>query len=147
MKMYFEDLEEGTVFQGDECIADKEEMLDYPGKMIPRLSTLMRRLPDTPHMVASSPVGGIRSRYGIGRPFPILLQSRFLVVSNGISRCPYLCVQATDCIPRLKFLARSRRASRVGGYVTTLQKILNQDSQAVFTCEVVWMIATRPLPD
>jgi len=32
-----------------------------------------------------------------------------------------------------------KQSSKPGrGYVTTSQKILNQDSQAVFTCEVVW---------
>jgi acyl dehydratase len=30
------------------------------------------------------------------------------------------------------------------GYVTAFHKILNQDSDVVFTCEVVWMVATRP---
>jgi acyl dehydratase len=30
------------------------------------------------------------------------------------------------------------------GYVTAVQRILNQDSQVVFTCEAVWMIAAKP---
>jgi hypothetical protein len=29
MKLYFEDLEVGAVFRGDECVADKDEMLEY----------------------------------------------------------------------------------------------------------------------
>jgi hypothetical protein len=35
MKIYFEDLDEGTVFRGDECVADKNEMLEYARKNDP----------------------------------------------------------------------------------------------------------------
>ena len=35
MKMYFEDLEVGRVFRGDECVADKDEMLEYARKNDP----------------------------------------------------------------------------------------------------------------
>src|SRR5262245_14805606 len=35
MKLYFEDLEEGTVFRGDECVADRDEMLEYARKNDP----------------------------------------------------------------------------------------------------------------
>ena len=114
MKMYFEDLEEGTVFPGEECIADKNEMLDYARKNDPSpLHVDEEAARNSPHggLIASA---GIRSLYGIGQPFRSSLQSRFLVGSNGISSCLYLCVQATDYIPRSKFGARSRRANRAG---------------------------------
>jgi hypothetical protein len=35
MKLYFEDLEEGAVFRGDECVVDREEMLEYARKNDP----------------------------------------------------------------------------------------------------------------
>lgn len=35
MKQYFEDLQEGTVFHGNECIVDREEMLQWALKNDP----------------------------------------------------------------------------------------------------------------
>lgn len=35
MKQYFEDLQEGTVFRGNECIVDREEMLQWALKNDP----------------------------------------------------------------------------------------------------------------
>jgi hypothetical protein len=54
------------------------------------------------------------------------------------------CRQPTTYRGEIRSKKPSSKPGR--GYVTTLQKILNQESQAVFTCEVVWMIATRPPP-
>ena len=125
MKMYFEDLEEGVYFGAMYASLTKRKCLITPGRMIPHLSTSMRRLPGTLHTAASSPVGVHGD--AVGQPFPSLLQSRFLGGSNGISSCPDLCVQATDCIPRLRFSARSRRASRAEAtlrpYIKSLIKI------------------------
>ena len=44
MKMYFEDLEEGTVFRGDECVADRDEMLEYARKNDPSPLPVVRPL-------------------------------------------------------------------------------------------------------
>jgi acyl dehydratase len=99
MKLYFEDLNEGTVFRDDECVADKDEMLDYARKNDPSPFHVDEEA------ARNSPYGGLIASagytvYGIGRAFLSSLQSRFLVGSNGISSCPYLCARATDCMPR-----------------------------------------------
>ena len=35
VKLYFDDLEVGRVFRGDECVADRDEMLEYARKNDP----------------------------------------------------------------------------------------------------------------
>jgi acyl dehydratase len=62
MKMYFEDLEEGVVFRGDVCVADKEEMLDYARKNDPSPFHVDEEA------ARNSPYGGLIARRGrLGR--------------------------------------------------------------------------------
>jgi acyl dehydratase len=57
-------------------------------------------------------------------------------------------VRAGDRLHTEVEILSKKPSSKPGrGYVTTLHKVLNQDSQAVFLCEVVWMIATKPRAD
>ena len=144
MKMYFEDLEEGRVFKGDECIADREEMLDYARKNDPSPFHLDEEA------AGNSPYGGLIASGGYTvtlwyrSGIPILASIAFLGGFEWHIKLP-VPVRPGDRLRAEVEIVSKRPSSKPGrGYVTTLQRILNQDSQAVFTCEVVWMIATRP---
>ena len=77
---------------------------------------------------------------------PILASIAFLGGFEWHIKLP-LPVRPGDRLHTEVEIRSKKPSSKPGrGYVTTLQKILNQDSQAVFTCEVVWMIATRLPP-
>src|SRR4029077_12259621 len=114
MKLYFEDLEVGAVFRGDECVADKDEMLDYARKNDPSPfhvdEEAARNSPHGGLTASAGYTGTLWYRSGI----PILASIAFLGGSNGISSFRYLFARATDCMPRWKFAIRSRLANRAG---------------------------------
>ena len=144
MKMYFEDLEEGTVFRGDECVADKDEMLNYARKNDPLPFHVDEEA------AGNSPYGGLIASAGYTvtpwyrSAIPILASIAFLGGFEWHIKLP-LPVRAGDRLHLEVEIRNKKPSSKPGrGYVTALQKILNQDSQVVFTCEAAWMIATKP---
>jgi acyl dehydratase len=144
MKMYFEDLEEGTVFRGDECVADRDEMLEYARKNDPSPFHVDEEA------ARNSPYGGLIASAGYTvtlwyrSGIPILASIAFLGGFEWHIKLP-LPVRPGDRLRTEMEIVGKKQSSKPGrGYVTTSQKILNQDSQAVFTCEVVWMVATKP---
>jgi acyl dehydratase len=144
MKMYFEDLEEGTVFRGDECVADRDEMLEYARKNDPSPFHVDEEA------ARNSPYGGLIASAGYTvtlwyrSGIPILGSIAFLGGFEWHIKLP-LPVRPGDRLRAEMEIVGKKQSSKPGrGYVTTSQKILNQDSQAVFTCEVVWMVATKP---
>jgi 3-hydroxybutyryl-CoA dehydratase len=77
---------------------------------------------------------------------PILASIAFLGGFEWHIKLP-LPVRPGDRVRTEVEILGKKPSSKPGrGYVTALHKIFNQDSQLVFTCEVVWMIATRPPP-
>src|SRR5215510_9829739 len=143
MKMYFEDLEEGTVFRGDECVADRDEMLEYARKNDPSPFHVDEEA------ARNSPYGGLITSAGYTvtpwyrSGIPISGSIAFLGGFEWHITLP-LPVRPGDRLRTEVEIVGKKQASKPGrGYVTTSQKILNQDSQAVFTCEVVWMVATK----
>ena len=147
MKMYFEDLEEGAVFRGAECVADKEEMLDYAKKNDPspfHVDEGAARNSQYGGLIAS---GGYTVTLWYRSSIPILASMAFLGGFEWHIKLP-LPVRPGDRLHVEVEILSKKSSSKPGrGYVTALQRILNQDSQVVFTCEVVWMIATRPRAD
>jgi acyl dehydratase len=144
MKMYFEDLEEGTVFRGDECVADRDEMLEYARKNDPSPFHVDEEA------ARDSPYGGLIASAGYTvtlwyrSGIPILGSIAFLGGFEWHIKLPQP-VRPGDRLRTEMEIVGKKQSSKPGrGYVTTSQKILNQDSQAVFTCEVVWMVATKP---
>jgi acyl dehydratase len=144
MKMYFEDLDEGTVFRGDECVADKDEMLDYARKNDPSPFHLDEEA------AKNSPYGGLIASAGYTvtlwyrSAIPILASIAFLGGFEWHIKLP-LPVRPGDRLHTEVKIRNKKPSSKPGrGYVTAVHRIFNQDSQVVFTCEVVWMIATKP---
>jgi acyl dehydratase len=147
MKMYFEDLEEGRVFQGDECIADREEMLDYARKNDPSPFHVDEEA------ARNSPYGGLIASEGYTvmlwyrSAIPIVGSIAFLGGAEWHIKLP-LPVRPGDRLhTEVEILSKKRSSKPDRGYVRTLHKILNQASQVVFLCEVVWMVATKPRTD
>ena len=144
MKLYFEELDEGTVFRGDECVADKDEMLDYARKNDPSPFHLDEGA------AKNSPYGGLIASGGYTvtlwyrSAIPILASIAFLGGFEWHIKLP-LPVRPGDRLHTEVEIRNKQPSSKPGrGYVTAVQRILNQDSQVVFTCEAVWMIAARP---
>jgi len=144
MKMYFEDLEEGTVFRGDECVADRDEMLEYARKNDPSPFHVDEEA------ARNSPYGGLIASAGYTvtlwyrSGIPISRSLAFLGGFEWHIKLP-LPVRPGDRLHTEVEIRNKKPSSKPGrGYVTTSQKILNQDSQVVFTCECVLMIATKP---
>ena len=147
MKIYFEDLDEGTVFRGDECVADKDEMLDYARKNDPlpfHVDEEAARNSLYGGLVAS---GGYTVMLWYRSGIPILASIAFLGGFEWHIKLP-LPVRAGDRLRTEVEIRNKKSSSKSGrGYVTTLHRILNQDSQVVFTCEAAWMIETKPRAD
>ena len=147
MKMYFEDLDEGTVFRGDECVADKNEMLEYARKNDPLPFHVDEEA------ARNSPYGGLIASAGYTvilwnrSTIPILASIAFLGGFEWHVKLP-LPARAGDRLHTEIEIRNKKPSSKPGrGYVTALQRILDQDSQVVFTCEAAWMIATKPRAD
>lgn len=53
-------------------------------------------------------------------------------------------VRANDSLRIKVTIAGKRLSSKLGrGYVTNVQGMFNQEGEVVFSCETVWMVATR----
>jgi len=142
-KHFFEDLDIGSKLIGDECVVDREEMLEYA-----------RRNDPSPFHVdedaaQQSIYGGLIASAGYTvtlwyrSGIPVLGSVAFLGGFDWKIRLP-APVRENDKLRLEVTIVEKKASSKPGrGYVTTNQEILNQDNVAVFVCEVVWIVATR----
>ncbi len=144
MKLYFEDLEEGAVFRGDECVVDREEMLEYARKIDPSPFHVDEEA------AKRTPCGGLIASAGYTvtlwyrSAIPILAGLAFLGGFDWHIKLP-LPVRPGDSVCTDITILSKKPSSKPGrGYVTAMHRVLNQEQKAVFTCEVVWMISTKP---
>lgn len=146
MKKHFEDLDTGTVFWGDECAVDKEEMIQYALKNDPLPFHVDEQA------AANSPYGGLIASGGytvsLWYRSGIRLFAEMAFLGGFEWHIKLLRpVRANDRL-RIKItIAGKRLSSKPGrGYVTNTQEMFNQDGDVVFSCETVWMLATRQAP-
>src|SRR5215467_417850 len=105
MKMYFEDLEVGAVFRGDECVADKDEMLEYARKNDPSPFHVDEEA------AKNSPYGGLIASAGYTVTLwyrcgiPILGSIAFLGGSSGYQA-------ASACASRRPIACRGRNSQQ-----------------------------------
>ena len=143
-KIYWEDLEEGTIYWGDTVVVDPEEMLEYA----------RRNDPQPIHIddaaAKATPFGGIIASGGYTvtlwyrAAIPIISRLAFLGGFEWLIKLP-APVRANDRLRLKVSVKRKKPSSKPGrGYVTVEQEIMNQDDVIVFTCEVTWMLASRP---
>jgi acyl dehydratase len=124
--------------------ADKDEMLDYARQNDPSPFHVDEEA------ARNSPYGGLIASAGYTvtllyrSAIPILASIAFLGGFDWHIKLP-LPLRPGDRLRTEVEIRNKTSSSKSGrGYVTTLHRILNQDSQVVFTCEAVWMIATKP---
>ena len=145
MKLHFEDLVEGTVFRGHDCAVDRDEMLEYARRNDPlpiHVDEEAARRSLYKGLIAS---GGYTVTLWYRSAIPIAEKIAFL---GGFEWHIKLLnpVRAGDTL-RTEITIDSKRPSSKSpdrGYVNTTHQIVNQAGQPVFTCEVVWIVATRP---
>jgi acyl dehydratase len=143
--LYFEDLEDGAVYWGAECLVDRAEMVDYAQKNDPLpMHTDEQAASTSPYgtLIAS---GGFTITLWYRSTTPI---ARRLATLGGLEwhfKLPRP-VRAGDRL-RTKFMVASKRlSSKPGrGVVTTTQELLNEQGDPVLICEGVILVATRPL--
>jgi acyl dehydratase len=149
--VYFEDLVDGRTYWGTECVADKEEMLEYARKNDP--------WPFHADEEAAKKYGfgGIIASGG----YTITLAYRSL---TGLYNAPettwaflgglawpnfkfHLPLRPGDRLRARMTIQSKRKSSKPGrGVVTALMEMLNQDGTAVLSHEVIFLIATRTTP-
>ena len=143
-KIHWNDLEEGAVFWGDTVTVDPEEMLEYARRNDPQPFHL-----DANEAMAS-PFGGLIASAGYTvtlwyrSAIPILTKLAFLGGFEWLIKLPVPVRPADQLRVRVKIKNKKASSKPGRGYVTVFQEIFNQDNIAVFSCEVTWMLATRP---
>lgn len=146
--IYFEDLDIGSVYLGQECVCDKEEMLEFSRRNDPWPFHIDEAA------AARSPFGGVIASGG----YVITLWYRSLVEIYNTPRATWAFLGGLEW--KLKFLAPVRAADTLRakvtvkekrlwikpdrGMVTLLNEIVNQQSKVVCTAEVLVLLATRP---
>ena len=142
--LYFDDLEEGTVYWGVECVAHQTEMIEYALKNDPLPMHLDEQAART------SPYGGLIASSG----FTITLWFRSTTpLSRRLAVLGALEWRFT--LPRPVYpgnrlrnkwtVVTKRLSSRPGrGIVTTKQELLNERDEAVLVCDGVILVATKP---
>ena len=142
--LYFEDLEEGAVYWGAECLVDRAEMIDYAQKNDPLPMHIDEQAATTSPYGALIASGGFTISLWYRSTTPI---ARKLATLGGLEwhfKLPRP-VRAGDRL-RTKFtVATKRLSSKAGrGVVTTTQELLNEQGDPVLICEGVILVATRP---
>jgi acyl dehydratase len=148
-KVYFEDIDEGSVHWGEECIVDKDEMLEYNRKNDPWPIHVDEEA------AAQSPFGSIIASGG----YTITLLYRLTHTIYNRPETPWaflgglewhvrfhLPVFPGDCLRSRITILRKRPSSKPGrGVVTWKAEMLNQKDQVVFALEeCTALIATQP---
>jgi acyl dehydratase len=148
-KVYYEDLDEGSVHWGGECIVDKDEMLEYNRKNDPWPFHVDEEA------AAQSSFGGLIASSG----YTITLMCRSTHTIYNRPEAPWaflggfewhvrfhLPVRPGDRL-RIRITILSKRpSSKPGrGVVTWKAEMLNQNDQVVFALEkCTVLMATRP---
>jgi len=134
-----------AVAVGNDCLAEKEEMFQYALKNDPSPFHI------DGEAAKNSPYGGLIASGGYTvtlwyrSTIPVLKRLAFLGGFEWHIKLP-LPVRPGDILRNEVTVANKKVSSKPGrGCVTTQQRMVNQPDQAVFTCEVVWMIGTGPL--
>ena len=148
-KVYFEDIDEGSVHWGEECIVDKDEMLEYNRKNDPWPIHVDEEA------AAQSPFGGIIASGG----YTITLLYRLTHTIYNRPEAPWAFLRGLEWHVRFHLPVRpgdrlrcritilsKRPSSKQGrGVVTWKAEMLNQKDQVVFALEeCTVLIATRP---
>ena len=146
--IYYEDLNEGDVFWGDEVVAESDEMMAYN-----RLNDPWPIHVDEAAAKAS-PFGGIIASGG----YTITLMYRSLlgVYNNPERRWEFLGgldwqlkfvapVRPGDRLRTSLSIGAKRLSSKPGrGVLKNHNKVINQNDETVLTLDVIALIATRP---
>jgi acyl dehydratase len=146
--VYFDDLKEGSIHWGSECLVDKDEMLDYN-----------RRNDPWPFHVDEdaakhSPFGGLIASGG----YIITLAYRSTHAIYNTAEVTWafqggldwhvkfhLPVRPGDRLRSRITMKSKRPSSKAGrGIVTSANDLTNQEQRVVFSNEVVFIMATRP---
>ena len=147
-KVYYEDLKEGSVHWGGECIVDKDEMLDYNRKNDPWPFHVDEEA------AAQSPFGGLIA----SGAYTITLGCRLMHTIYNRPEAPWALLGGFDWhvqfpLPvrpgdrlRIKVTILSKRpSSKPGrGVVTLKMEGLNQNDQVVSIVENTVLLATQP---
>jgi acyl dehydratase len=146
--VYFDDLKEGSIYWGSECLVNKDEMLDYN-----------RRNDPWPFHVdedaaKDSPFGGLIASGGY--IISLMYRSGHAIYNTPQVTWAFqggldwhakflLPVRPGDRLrDRLTILSK-RPFSKAGrGIVTDINEMINQEQQVVFSLEAVVILATRP---
>ena len=147
--LFFEDLEEGSVHLGSECLADKEEMIEYSRKYDPWLFHIDESVAkQTPFrgLIAS---GGyiISLLYLSGHAIYNAPEKRWAFLGGLLDWNAkfHLPVRPGDRLQNRMTILDKRLSSKPGqGIVKNLQELVNQDNQVVFSLEVVFLMETCP---
>lgn len=146
--IYFDDLNAGDIFWGDEILADKSEMMAYNQRNDPWPIHVDEKA------AAGSPFGGIISSGGY--TITLLYRSLLGVYNNSERQWQFLGglewklkfagplrpddkVKVKITILRVK---PSGKGSR--GVVTILDELFNQSGECILTIEVVCLLQSRP---
>jgi acyl dehydratase len=146
--IYFEDLEVGNAFSGSECLVDKDEMLEYNRSYDPwpfHVDEEAAKHSPFRGLVAS---GGYiislmyRSSHAIYNT-PQVTWAFHGGLLDWHAKFP-LPVRPGDRVRDRLTILNKRPSSKPGrGVLTVIHELTNQESQVVFTLEVVAMLATR----
>jgi acyl dehydratase len=143
MKLHFEDLKEGTVFRGDECTVQEDELLEYARRNDPLPFHLDEQAAKASPYAGVIASGGYTVTLWYRSGIPIFAQIAFLGGFDWHIKLP-LPVRAGDRLQVEITIVGKRPSTKPGrGYVTTSQRLLNQDGNAVFLCDIVWIVATK----
>jgi len=144
MKLHFEDLVEGTVFRGDDCAVDHTEMLEYARKNDPSPIHVDEEAAARSLYKGLIASGGYTVTLWYRSAIPIAEKIAFL---GGLEWHIKLLnpVRAGDTLRTEITITSKKPSTKLGrGYVNTTQQVVNQAGQPVFTCEVAWIVATKP---
>lgn len=147
-KRYFEDLEPGLVFRGDEVAVDRTEMLEFARRYDPQpmhLDDDAARALGLEAAIASGPFTFALSSASMQ---PIVQREiAFLPGGLGFEMSFVAPVYADDRVRLTVEVTELRTSSKPGrGFAKTTQAVVNQDDVAVLELQNTWVIATRPEP-
>lgn len=142
--LYLEDLKEGQVFWGDECVADRAEMLEYAQKNDPLPFHVDEEL------AKESPFGGLIASggYTISLAYrsaiPVFGQFAMLGVLDWHLKWPGP-LRPGDVVRDKFTIVGARASSKPGrGIVDVSMALLNQDDESALETNAVWLFASRP---
>jgi acyl dehydratase len=137
-KVYYEELEEGSVHLGGECIVDKDEMLEYNRKNDPWPFHVDEEA------AAQSSFGGLIA----SGCYTTTLMCRLTHTIYNRPEAPWAFLGGFDWHVRLRIkitILSKRPSSKPGRGVVTLKiETLNQNDQVVCAVENTVLLATQP---